>query len=197
MQVVTSFVAVVAADPIIPYLLVSYRTLKRTRAYLNVENTVQTSNDTDKKLPSQWGSHTFVQQTRKPLQGVQDVSEIICSKEKETTIGLVDEHLTYMPHCGLALLVRKEVIYSAVFYMSWFHILQVNVFKSTSLDIEVRLREALVQGEQFGKYSSIRNKKLNSTHDLLGYPCRTATAVAFELLKDFFDKVANAGVYFA
>lgn len=58
--------------------------------------------------------------------------------------------------------------------MSWFHILQVNVFKSTSLDIEVRLREALVQGEQFG------------------YPCRTATAVAFELLKDFFDKIEKS-----
>ena len=168
---------------------------------LNVEweNTIQTSNDNDKKSPSQWGSHTFAHQTRKPLQGVQDVAFIseICFKEKETTIGLVDEHLPYMPHCGLACLVRKEVIYSAVFHMPWFHILQVNVFKSTSLDIEVRLREALVQGEQFGKYSSIRNKKLNSTHDLLGYPCRTATAVAFELLKDFFDKVANAGVYFA
>ena len=145
------------------------------------ENTIQTSNDNDKKSPSQWGSHAFAHQTRKPLQGVQDVAFIseICFKEKETTIGLVDEHLPYMPHCGLACLVRKEVIYSAVFHMPWFHILQVNVFKSTSLDIEVRLREALVQGEQFG------------------YPCRTATAVAFELLKDFFDKVANAGVYFA
>ena len=48
-----------------------------------------------------------------------------------------------------------------------------NAFKSTSLDIEVRLREALVQGEEFG------------------YPCRTATSVAFELLKEFFDQVVN------
>ena len=47
------------------------------------------------------------------------------------------------------------------------------MFKSVSLDVEVRLREALVQGEEFG------------------YPCRTATSVAFELLKGFFDQVAS------